>query len=157
MCCGCGCGGGGGADVTITATCFSMPLHACTQLWGAMSLWTRPPALYLCTGPSKIPTHHVRALQLRDKRSFQHSEPHGTCCCTQRACNLLRNCNCGSSAVSSTSALENCRTCSKEVDHLINELQQENLYGKRTKGICSCATTGMSSRKKRVKFFQKAS
>ena len=25
-------------------------------IMGAVSLWTRPPALYLCTGPKKIPT-----------------------------------------------------------------------------------------------------
>ena len=52
---------------------------------GAVSLWTRPPALYLCTGPLKIPTHRVRALQLRNRRSHLHSEPPSICRCTQRA------------------------------------------------------------------------
>ena len=66
------------------------------------------------------------------------------------------NCNCGSSTVSSTSALENW-TCINEINHLIDGLQVENLYGKKTKGSCICATTGMASRIKRVKFFEKAS
>ena len=43
------------------------------------------------------------------------------------------------------SALENYRTCTTNVDHLINVLQMENHYGKRTKGICICATTGMTT------------
>ena len=54
-------------------------------------------------------------------------------------------CNCGSSAVSSTSAVENCRTCTTNVDHLINVLQKESHCGNRTKGICICATTGMTT------------
>ena len=52
--------------------------------------------------------------------------------------------NCGSSAVSSTTALENW-TCTANVDHRINVLQLENLCGKRTRGICNCATKGMST------------
>ena len=38
--------------------------------------------------------------------------------------------NCGRSAVSSTSALENCRTCTTHDDHLVNVQQLENLCGR---------------------------
>ena len=44
------------------------------------------------------------------------------------------SCNSGSSAVSSTSALENCWTCTTNVDHLVNVLQLENLCGKTDHG-----------------------
>ena len=30
-------------------------------IMGAVSLWTRPPALYLCTGPQKKPTHRAKS------------------------------------------------------------------------------------------------
>ena len=42
-----------------------------------------------------------------------------------------------SSAVFSTSAQENCTTCTNEVEHLINVLQLENLCGKRTATVGS--------------------
>ena len=60
-------------------------------IMGAVSLWTRPPALYLCLWcrALKIPTHRVRVLQLRDLRNFLRSEPPGICPCTQRACNNI--------------------------------------------------------------------
>ena len=56
--------------------------------------------------------------------------------------------NCGSSTVSSTSAHEYCRTCTTNVDHLVNELHLENLHdflNRGTKRICMCATTEMST------------
>ena len=65
----------------------SIPPNVKHQIMGVVSLWTRPPALYLCTRPYKIPTHRVRALQLRDQRSVLRSEPPSICRCTQRACN----------------------------------------------------------------------
>ena len=42
-------------------------------------------------------------------------------------------CNCGSSAVSSTSALENW-TCTTDIEHLVNVPQLGNLYGKTDHG-----------------------
>ena len=54
------------------------------------------------------------------------------------------SCNCGISTVSHDCA-RTCWTCTTDVDHLINVLQLENLYGNQTKGICICATTGMST------------
>ena len=55
-------------------------------------------------------------------------------------------CNCGSSAVSSSSALENCRTCTTNKSRPPYQCTTtgESL-GDRTKGICICATTGMST------------
>ena len=49
------------------------------------------------------------------------------------------SCNCGSSAVSSTSALENCWTCTTNIDHLVIVLQRENFHGflNRTKETAS--------------------
>ena len=40
----------------------------------------------------------------------------------------LRNCNCGSSTVSSTTASRNCTACKPNIDHLVNVLQLRNLY-----------------------------
>ena len=70
---------------------------------------------------------------------LRHDIDQGTCCCTQRASQRpcpksSTRCNSGSSAVFSTSAPENCRTCTNEVEHLINVLQLENLCGKRDHG-----------------------
>ena len=54
---------------------------------------------------------------------LRHVIDHGICRCTQRACNNLHS----------------------KRQHLINVLQLENLFGKRTNGICIFATTGMST------------
>ena len=60
--------------------CFSMTTHEMHLIMGAVSLWTRPPALYLCTGPKKKSTPQlikprrqdlVDELQLR----INHSVP----------------------------------------------------------------------------------
>ena len=86
-------------------------------------------------------------LSLRQHSSAPRHRQH-TCRCTQRACN---NCpkydelQLWELGCLSTCALQNCWTCTNEVDHLINVLQLENLYGKRTKGICICATTEVST------------
>ena len=51
--CGCGgvgWGGGGGADVELDM-CVSIHTSSLQLIMGAVSLWTRLPALYLCTGP----------------------------------------------------------------------------------------------------------
>ena len=63
--------------------------------------------------------------------------PHGTSTtsrCTptgmQQPVQTTKNYNCGSSAVSSTTALENW-TCTREVDHSVNGQQLENLCGKK--------------------------
>ena len=71
-----------------------------------------------------------------------------------------RRCNCGISTVFSTSASktrgarlfsprqhrENCGPAHRDVEHLVNVLQQENLRGllnSETMGTCLCAPTGM--------------
>ena len=67
-----------------------MPPNVKHLIIGTVSLWTRPPAVHPCTGgPKKIPTHRVRALQPRNRRSYLHSEPPGIFRCTQRACNNI--------------------------------------------------------------------
>ena len=38
----------------VTTKCLSMTPHEMHLIMGAVSLWTRLPALYLCTGPSKV-------------------------------------------------------------------------------------------------------
>ena len=67
-----GCGWGGvwcvvvvGLTKTQTTMSLVIPTQKMHLVWGAVSLWTRPPALYLCTGPEKIPTStHHRADEL---------------------------------------------------------------------------------------------
>ena len=60
----------------------------------------------------------------------------------QRQC-PCRTAQLWSSPDSSTSALENCRTCTTHDDHLSNVLQKENLR-KVNHGNLLCATTGVS-------------
>ena len=76
--CGCGCGGGGGggsggggADPVCNDACLSMTTHEMHLIMGAVSLWTRPPALYLCTGP---PVPLYRALKIHPA-THQKSAP----------------------------------------------------------------------------------
>ena len=44
-------GGGGGADQCIAHMSLSICTHEMHLIMGAVSLWTRPPALHLCAGP----------------------------------------------------------------------------------------------------------
>ena len=90
------------------------------------------------TAPGPIPVH--RALknprspcqstatagpkQFTAPRTTRHLSLHTTG--MQQPVLSSTSCNCGSSAVSSTSALENCIVCTIEVDHLIDVLQLRN-------------------------------
>ena len=94
-------------------------------------------ALCLCTGPCKhIRRHNSRLCMITgtsktiDER--RHVIDHTALVVAQRR--AQRQCPSKtahaqhSSAVSCTSALENCRTCKTNVDHLTNVLQLENLW-----------------------------
>ena len=53
--------GGTGADLSVDVASLSITHHNMHLIMGAVSLWTRPPALYLCTGPKKVaPSTHRR-------------------------------------------------------------------------------------------------
>ena len=73
-------------------------------------------------------------LQLRDLHSFLTSEPQASVVAQRRACErqcpAATSCNCGSSTVSTPSALENLLDLhNRDVEHLINGLQPENIGG----------------------------
>ena len=44
-------GGGGGSDLSVNVASLSITHHILHLIMGAVSLWTRPPALHLCAGP----------------------------------------------------------------------------------------------------------
>ena len=101
---------------------------------GAVSLWTRPPALYLCTGNQKNP----------------NSPPeHCNCATVAVDCTQNHQTNVAAQARVREAATVGARLSSPRVhstflDHLISVLQLKKLHGK-TKGICICVTTGMST------------
>ena len=76
-------------------------------IMGAVCLWTRLPALYLCTGPQKVyPTYQLSGPTAGSHRcmSTATSTPRRNCTCDtsktcraqQQACQRRdRNCNCG--------------------------------------------------------------
>ena len=113
-------GGGGGCvwwwwcGPVCNDACLSMTTHEMHLIMEVVSLWTRPPALYLCTGPQKLhlscpgDTNHaadectaalcvpvsvvqqrrldlIDELQLRGSAVFCTSIP-GICRAPQRAC-----------------------------------------------------------------------
>ena len=92
---------------------------------GAVSLWTRLPPLYLCTRPQKIyPSSQLSRPTAGTCRcgntatstnvdELRHVTDNTPVVAHKRHATTVQNstsCNCGSSAVSSTSALENSRT-----------------------------------------------
>ena len=138
--CGCcrGCGGCGGcgADGAVNVASLSITHHGMHLIMEVMSLWTRP-----CTcvhGPKKVyPSFSCQDRQLELVAAATQRRPPPSMNGTRhrpRALVVAHNgyattgpkydeLHCGSPAVSSTSALEKCRTYTTNVDHLINVLQ----------------------------------
>ena len=73
----------------------------------------------------------VQVLPRTPRRSLTGTSTTSRCTPTgmQQPVQTTKNCNCGSSAVSFTTALELYGPHKLDVDHLINVLQQENLNG----------------------------
>ena len=47
-------GDGDGGDRSVDVASLSITHHSMHLIMGAVSLWTRPPVLSLCTGPQKV-------------------------------------------------------------------------------------------------------
>ena len=63
-------------------------------IMGAVSLWTRPPALHLCAGPQKLPpSAHQRDDELPRRRP-QRVQLWGTCLCRTTGMSTILSTNC---------------------------------------------------------------
>ena len=107
---------------------------------GAVSLWTRLQALYLCTGPQKA---HLAAQLSRPTAGPHRCMSTATPTTEQKRPSFnkmqLWDLNCLLTACTRGIC---CACTTQGVEHLVNGLQLEKRGGNWTKGICICATTG---------------
>ena len=129
---------------------------------GAVSLWTRLPTLYLCTGRQKSTPHpscQDRQLELVAAATQRRPTTSMKCATSSSTASVVahngqvndlvqriqRDANVGARLSPPRVHSRTAGPTQKNVDHLINLLQLEKRDGNRTKGICICATTGMST------------
>ena len=145
VCVGVG-GGGGGADRSVDVASLSITHHSMHLIMGAVSLWTRPPALYLCTGPKKIPTsacqHSNCSSSCTDGTTHLPSTTTGTSTTLSKNCKKLR-------IFCTVSDHELCRCTNRHVRTLSKNCQRKRIFctvwTMSACGTCCNCTTGTST------------
>ena len=139
-----GVGGGGDSDVKLSEHVCPYPLVDAPNYGDRVPVDTAPGPVPVYRA-QRIPTHRVRALQLRRLRSVLYSEPHGNCRCTQRACEQQRQDLSEHDEYHSLHLWNSRDLANRDINDLVHE-QPGNLYdflNRLIMGICLCVTTGM--------------